>query len=67
MEIQLMQTEDTFNIVDEGFGYTLTITWDTLSGSVEYYLVDDSGEEIEDHILLTEILNEMNDKLKTKK
>jgi len=62
MEIQLMQTENMFNIIDEGFGYTLTVTNDILTSDVDYYLVDDSGEEIDDEQLLNEIITEINKK-----
>lgn len=47
--VTLVQKEETYNVIDDlGAGYTVTVTTDLPNLYIDYDVVDDEGEEVED-------------------
>lgn len=56
--VTLIQTEQTFNVVDEvGKGYTVTMTTDLPNAYIDYDVFDDEGEEVVDDDVVTYIIS----------
>lgn len=56
--VTLIQTEQTFNVVDElGNEYTATIITDLPNAFIQYDIFDDDGEEIEEDDLRAHIIS----------
>ena len=56
MQVFKVQTETVFNLEGEETGYTVTVMEDFATGTFQWDVVDEDGNEVEDEDLVQEIV-----------